>query len=140
MAKIVFCEDEKLLQKLVRLILRSTEHEVYIASDGLEGLALIEQEHPDLILTDISMPGCDGFQLADAVKAHPHLTSIPIIFVTAFAQRYDLEEGARHGAIGYLVKPFNAEDLRAIIATALVPNKKGSVGKSNESTQSTEKL
>ncbi len=139
MAKIVFCEDEKLLQKLVRLILRSTEHEVYIASDGLEGLALIEQEHPDLILTDISMPGCDGFQLAAAVKAHTHLASIPIIFVTAFAQQYDLEEGARHGAIGYLVKPFNAEDLRAMIATALVPHKKGSIGGSNESTQSTEK-
>src|SRR5438309_10770752 len=86
MAKIVFCEDEKLLQKLFRALLRSTEHEVYVASDGLEGFAIIEREHPDLILTDISMPRCDGFQLADAVKAHASLAAIPIIFMTGFAR------------------------------------------------------
>jgi CheY-like chemotaxis protein len=73
MAKIVFCEDEGFLQKLIHHIMRSTKHEVYIASDGLEGLALIERTHPDLILTDISMPDYDGFQLADTVKARPHL-------------------------------------------------------------------
>src|ERR1035438_6088472 len=98
MARIVFCEDEVFLQRLIYLILRSTEHEVYIASDGLEGLALIERERPDLIFTDISMPVWDGFQLADALKAQPHLASIPLIFVTAFAQRVDVEEGTLHGA------------------------------------------
>ena len=47
MAKIVFCEDEKLLQKLFRVLLRSTGHEIYIASDGIEGLAIIKRVHPD---------------------------------------------------------------------------------------------
>jgi CheY-like chemotaxis protein len=133
MAKIVFCEDEELLQKLIRRILHSTEHEVSIASNGLEGLALIEQERPDLIFTDVSMPRCDGFQLADAVKARPHLASIPIIFVTGFAQKYDMEEGTRHGAAGYLIKPFTMADLRATIAAVLAPHGKGRVGGSNES-------
>ncbi|TMC15560.1 MAG: response regulator [Chloroflexi bacterium] len=139
MAKIVFCEDEKLLQKLICRILRSMSHEVYVASNGLAGLVLIEHEHPDLILTDISMPGCDGFQLADAVKAQPHLASIPIVFVTAFAQRYDVEEGARHGAAGYLVKPFSAAELRAMIETALIPHGECDVGGKDESTLYTEK-
>jgi CheY-like chemotaxis protein len=139
MAKIVFCEDEVFLQRLIRLILRSTDHEVYIASDGIEGLALIERERPDLIFTDISMPGWDGFQLADAVKAEPHLASIPIIFVTAFAQRIDVEEGALHGARGYLLKPFSAEELRAAIEAALVADGGGSRGGSDEGTRSTEK-
>jgi CheY-like chemotaxis protein len=139
MAKIVFCEDEVFLQKLIHLVLRSTNHEVYIASDGIEGLALIERECPDLILTDISMPGWDGFQLADAVRAQPHLASIPIIFVTAFAQRLDVEEGALHGARGYLLKPFSAADLRTTIETALVPDEGGSRGGSGEGTRSTEK-
>src|SRR5579859_3184907 len=134
MAKIVFCEDEKLLQKLFRVLLRSTEHEVYVASDGLEGLAIIEREHPDLILTDISMPRCDGFQLADAVKAHPSLAAIPIIFVTGFAQKHDMEEAARHGPIGYLIKPFAAADLRTAIAGALVLHEKCNVGGSDENT------
>jgi CheY-like chemotaxis protein len=124
MAKIVFCEDDAFLQKLIRFIMRSTKHEVYIASNGLEGFALIEREHPDLILTDISMPGWDGFQLANAVKAQPHLASIPIIFVTAFAQRVDVEEGGRHGASGYLLKPFSAGELRATVEAALVPDGK----------------
>jgi CheY-like chemotaxis protein len=115
MAKIVFCEDEVRIQKLIRAMLRTTLHEVYMASDGVEGLALIEREQPDLIFTDVSMPNCDGFQLADAVKSRPQLAHIPIIFVTAFAQRTEMEEGYRHGAIGYLIKPFSPADLRARI-------------------------
>jgi CheY-like chemotaxis protein len=134
MAKIVFCEDEELIQKLILRICRSMAHEVYIASDGLEGLDLIEREHPDLIFTDISMPRRDGFQLADAVKARRHLASIPIIFVTGFAQKYDMEEGARHGAAGYLVKPFTMADLQATIAAVLVPHGNDRVGGSDEST------
>ena len=112
MAKIVFCEDEVRIQKLIRTMLRSTSHEVYMASDGVEGLALIERERPDLIFTDISMPNCDGFQLAEAVKAQPHLAQIPLIFVTAFAQRTEIEEGYRRGATSYLIKPFSPADLR----------------------------
>ena len=54
MAKIVFCEDEERIQKLIRAMLRATSHEVYMASDGIEGLALIERERPDLIFTDVS--------------------------------------------------------------------------------------
>jgi CheY-like chemotaxis protein len=139
MAKIVYCEDEPFLQKLIRLFLRSTKHEIYIASDGLEGFALIERERPDLILTDISMPGWDGFQLADAVKAQPHLASIPIIFVTAFAQRVDMEEGALHGATGYLLKPFSVAELQATIEAALVPDGRCRKGGKDEDTRSTEK-
>ena len=134
MAKIVFCEDEALLQKLVRLFLRATPHEFYVASNGLEGLAIIERECPDLILTDISMPHCDGFQLADAVKAQPHLAHIPLVFVTAFAQRADIEEGMRHGAIGYLLKPFSAADLRAVIEAALLSGRQCRTGESDEAT------
>jgi CheY-like chemotaxis protein len=139
MVKIVFCEDEKLLQKLLRVLLHSTGYEIYIASDGIEGLAIIKRVHPDLILTDISMPGLDGFQLADAVRADPHLSAIPIVFVTGFAQKYDMEEAARHGARGYLLKPFTIKDLRAAIAAALVAHEDNSEGGDHESTHSTER-
>jgi CheY-like chemotaxis protein len=122
MATIVFCEDDERIQKLIRLIFRSTKHEVHIASDGLEAFSLIVHEHPDLIFTDISMPGYDGYQLADAIKAHPSLASIPIIFMTAFAQRADLEEGTRHGATDYLLKPFTAAELRAMVETFILPD------------------
>jgi len=119
MAKIVFCEDEKALQQLFYAYLRPMEHEVYMVSNGLEGLALIERERPDVILTDISMPGCDGFALAAMIKAKPLLAAIPITFVTGFAQKADMEEAARYGAIGYLVKPFLGATLRATVTAAL---------------------
>jgi CheY-like chemotaxis protein len=116
MAKIVFCEDEIMIQKLLRVMLRSTEHELYIASDGVEGLELIERVRPDLIFTDVAMPACNGYELADAVKAQPHLAHIPIIFVSARAQSSELKEGYRHGAVSYIVKPFRAADLHEKIA------------------------
>jgi CheY-like chemotaxis protein len=112
MAKIVFCEDEVRIQKLIRTILRTTSHEVFIASDGIEGFEVIQRERPDLIFTDISMPHWDGFQLASAVKARPELAHIPIVFLTAFAQRAEVDEGYRHGAVSYLIKPFSPAELR----------------------------
>ncbi len=111
MAKIVLCEDEILIQKLVRIMLRSTKHELHIASDGIEGLDLIERVSPDLIFTDISMPGMDGYQLADVVRGRAHLAHIPIVFLSAFVQRAEVDEGYRHGAASYLTKPFHAADL-----------------------------
>ncbi|HTK10383.1 MAG TPA: response regulator [Ktedonobacteraceae bacterium] len=111
MAKIVLCEDEINIQKLVRVMLRSSSHELHIAADGVEGLKMIERVHPDLIFTDISMPGRDGYQLADELKARPKLAHIPIVFISAFAQRSMMNESYRHGGASYLTKPFSAADL-----------------------------
>jgi len=100
-----------LIQKLFRVMLRSTDHELYLASNGIEGLEIVERVRPDLIFTDISMPECDGYQFADAVKARSYLAAIPIIFVSAFAQQSEMEEGFRHGGASYIIKPFSSADL-----------------------------
>jgi CheY-like chemotaxis protein len=113
MAKIVFCEDSPVIQKLIGLALRSTAHEVHFAADGAEGLALIERERPDLVFTDVWMPSVDGYQLVDALKARPDLAHIPIIIMTASGDQGQLDEGYRHGAAGHIAKPFTAADLRA---------------------------
>ena len=115
MAKLVFCEDDPTIQKLVRVALRATPHQLYIATDGAEGLALIERERPDMIFTDVAMPTIDGFQLVDMLKARPALAHIPVIFMTASVQRHQMEEGYRHGVADYLTKPFTVADLRAKI-------------------------
>ncbi|MBA2283865.1 MAG: response regulator [Ktedonobacteraceae bacterium] len=121
MAKIIFCEDEKRIQKLISIMLRASEHEISIASDGVEGMELIERERPDLIFADVSMPNCDGFQLAAQLKSVPHLAHIPIIFMSAFAQHSEIQEGYRHGAASYLIKPFNLVDLQAQMKLFLLP-------------------
>jgi CheY-like chemotaxis protein len=113
MAKLVFCEDNPTIQKMIRVALRGTEHDVYISDDGVEGLEVIEREHPDVIFTDVLMPRLDGLGLTDAVKKRPDLAHIPVILVSASAQRIQLEEGFRHGAVDYLTKPFSPAELRA---------------------------
>jgi CheY-like chemotaxis protein len=118
MAKIVFCDDSTLIQKMIQMALRSTEHEVYIASDGAEGLALIERERPALVFTDVSMPELDGFQLAEALKARPALAHIPVVFVTA-AEEAQVEQARARGAADFLIKPFNAVELRAKVDALL---------------------
>src|SRR5215469_9256208 len=120
MATIVFCEDEVVLQELFRIRMRKTGHDIYVASDGIEGLEIIEREKPDLILTDIAMPRCDGFQLAKAVRAHPDLSHIPLIFVTAYAEQYDKAEAEQYHPVEYLIKPFAAAYLRDTITAALM--------------------
>ena len=119
MATIVFCEDDPTIQKLIGVAMRTAAHRVFTASDGAEGLALIREHRPDLVCTDLSMPGLDGFELMDALKADRALAHIPVVLLTASAQRGTSDEGGRHGAIAVLVKPFSTADLRVQVDLAL---------------------
>jgi CheY-like chemotaxis protein len=116
MSKIVICEDDPMIRKLVQTALRTTTHDVRFAENGAAGLALITAEPPDVVFTDVSMPEMDGFQLADAIKARPELAHIPIVFMTASVQRDQIEEFVRHGAAGHIAKPFTMSELRSRLA------------------------
>lgn len=113
MSKIVFCEDDPMIEKLIRAALRGAPHEIHFAADGTRGLELVKRERPDVVFSDVSMPGMDGYQLGDALKSDPELRHIPIVFMTASVQRSQIEEASRHGAAGVLAKPFTMADLRA---------------------------
>ena len=119
MAKIVVCEDDQTIQKLIRIALRTTPNEVFAASTGLEGLRLIERERPDLVLTDLFMPELDGFALVETLKGDPALAQIPVLVITASAQRQTIEEGRARGITDYLIKPFTAHELRDTVARLL---------------------
>jgi CheY-like chemotaxis protein len=112
LARIVFCEDEEQIRKLIEVAMRATPHAIELAVNGREGLEAIEREAPELIVTDLAMPEMGGFALADAVHARPALKHIPIIFVTASVQRGDVARFGEHGAAGYLAKPFSPRALR----------------------------
>jgi signal transduction histidine kinase/CheY-like chemotaxis protein len=92
---------------------------VHVASDGYTALELAHQCHPDLLLTDVMMPGLDGFALMAALKADPQLNTIPIILLSARAGEEAVLEGLRLGANDYLVKPFSARELLARIESNL---------------------
>lgn len=116
MTRVVFCEDDPMIRKLVQTALRSTAHDVHIADNGRDGLELIGRVRPDVVFTDVAMPEMDGFAMADAVRARGDLAHIPIVFMSASVQREQIEECFRHGASGHLSKPFTMAELRARVA------------------------
>jgi CheY-like chemotaxis protein len=120
-SRLVFCEDEATIRKVISFAMRASSHEVYMATDGIEGLALVERLVPDVVFTDVAMPGLSGYELADAIRANPILAHIPIVFVTASVQRSERDEAYRHGAAGILAKPFGPAELRAKVEALLLP-------------------
>lgn len=116
MSRVVFCEDDPMIRKLVQTALRSTSHDVHIAENGKDGLELIGRVRPDVVFTDVAMPEMDGFEMADAMRGRTDLAHIPIVFMTASVQREQIEECFRHGAAGHLAKPFTMAELRARVS------------------------
>jgi CheY-like chemotaxis protein len=109
--KVVFCEDDPILQRVITAALYGSPHEVALAADGVEGLRLIQQVRPNVVFTDLQMPRMGGSELAAALKGDPDLAAIPIVFMTASAERSEINE--LPGAAGVLAKPFTASELRA---------------------------
>ena len=112
MGRVVWVEDDPTIRKLVDAALRSSGHELQFASNGQEGLALVERMHPDIVFTDVSMPLMDGLELADAIRARPALGDVRIVFVTASMQREQIDRYTKRGAT-FIAKPFSTAELRA---------------------------
>ncbi len=106
--KIAVVEDDRSIQMVLELVFnRMAKCRVVVASNGIEGLAVIQKEKPDVVLLDLMMPGMDGFEVCQHVKADPAIQHIPIIFLTAQPQPAAVARAMALGAAGYLVKPFD---------------------------------
>lgn len=96
------------------------------AMNGQQALDFLEENKPDLILLDIMMPEMDGFEVCKKIKSNENLVDIPIIFLTAKSEKEDIIKGFKLGAVDYITKPFNNEELKMRIKThiELVQNRK----------------
>jgi two-component system cell cycle response regulator DivK len=109
MKKILVVEDHEFnLDLLVQLL--EDEYEVLTATDGAAGIELAEQERPDLILMDLSLPVVDGWEATRRIKANDSLNHIPIIALTAHAMVGDARRALACGCDDYMTKPLD-EDL-----------------------------
>jgi len=125
--KIVCIEDEPEMIDLVKLILERENFEVIGAMGGKEGIALIHQEKPDLILLDLMMPEMDGWEVYRQVRADYRTKDIPVIVVTAKAQSIDKVLGLHVAKVeGYVTKPFSPQDLLWSIQKVLKDKSKAS--------------
>jgi two-component system, cell cycle response regulator DivK len=113
--RILLVEDQEDGRRIVRDLLAASDYTLIEAKTGEEGLALAEQERPDLILMDIQLPGLDGYEVTRRIKANPALSHIPIIAVTSYALSGDEQKAYAAGCDDYVAKPFSPRALMAKI-------------------------
>ena len=111
--KTILCvEDEPEMIDLIRLILSRRGYIVQGAAGGVEGIRMIREQHPDLVLLDLMMPDMDGWEVYQQMKADQAMRDIPVIVVTAKAQNIDKVLGLHIAKVDdYIAKPFSPQEL-----------------------------
>ncbi len=117
--RVLVVDDELKNRELLRDLLEAQGHAVYEADNGPQALALAEQVVPHVILLDIMMPGMDGFEVCRQLKAHPVLSSVPVLMVTALDERADRLRGIEVGANDFLNKPIDTRDITLRVRNAV---------------------
>lgn len=117
--KILVVDDEEAIRSFISMVLKTEGYEVVTASDASEGIKKTFSEIPDVVLTDIRMPGLDGISLIRRVRATIPPAKLPIIVISAFGDEVNIADAIKAGATDYIVKPFDFNDLLARIDIAL---------------------
>jgi two-component system KDP operon response regulator KdpE len=119
--RILIVDDERQISRVLRTSLQSHGYDVQVAQDGLEAFAMFEQEAPDLIITDLSMPNMDGLELTRAVR---RVSDTPIIVLSVREQEATKIAALDSGADDYVTKPFGVPELMARVRAQLRRNVK----------------
>lgn len=109
--KILIADDEPNIVISLEYLLRREAYEVTVARDGLEAMAAIRRERPQLVLLDVMMPGKTGFEVCQEVRADEQLKDTLILMLTARGRETDVAKGLALGADGYMTKPFSTKEL-----------------------------
>lgn len=118
-SKILVCDDERHIVRLIQVNLERQGYHVVTAYDGKEGLEKVKSEKPDLMVLDVMMPYMDGFEVLKNLRREQDTESLPVIMLTAKAQDKDVFEGYHYGADMYLTKPFNPMELVTFVKRIL---------------------
>jgi diguanylate cyclase (GGDEF)-like protein len=118
-AYILIVDDTPKNIQLLGTVLKNVGYKIIVASNGLQALGILEKIKPDLILLDVMMPELDGYETCKRIKAIENLKDIPIIFLTARTQPEDIVKGFELGAVDYIIKPFNSNELLVRVKTHL---------------------
>ncbi|MEX1670620.1 twitching motility response regulator PilH [Zhongshania guokunii] len=119
MPRVLIVDDSPTEIFKISKILSKSGYEVITAESGEQGIALVRQEKPDVVLMDIVMPGLNGFQATRQLSRDPETSGIPVIIVTTKDQETDRLWGQRQGAKGYLTKPVDSKSLLKAIDAVL---------------------
>jgi twitching motility two-component system response regulator PilG len=117
--KVLLVDDTRTLLSLIQVYLMGWDIEFVVAKDGTEGLQRAREHRPDLVISDVRMPGLDGFELCAAIRADPALHATPLVLLTSLADEASRKKGKLVGATAFLTKPVSVEDLRKTVGGIL---------------------
>ncbi|MFW5995651.1 MAG: response regulator [Halanaerobiaceae bacterium] len=112
---VLVVDDAKNILMVLEMSLKNAGYRVFTARDGVSGLQLAQEEKPDLILLDILLPKMNGFLVFEALQEEPETENIPVVFLSARAEKEDLDKAISMGAVDYLVKPVNQEEFLSTV-------------------------
>ncbi len=119
MAKILAVDDSASMRQMVAFTLKNAGHEVLEAADGREALEIARKTPVNLVLSDVNMPNMDGIQLIRELRALPSYRFTPILMLTTESAASRKQEGKAAGATGWIVKPFDPDQLLATVDRVL---------------------
>jgi DNA-binding NarL/FixJ family response regulator len=115
--RLLVVDDEPNLLRAVAACLRAEGYDVTTARSGADALVSLAETVPDLIISDIRMPRMDGYQMVSRIRATARTALVPVIFLTAKDQKADRIDGFRAGVDAYITKPFEPDELLAVIVS-----------------------
>lgn len=113
--KILAVDDSASIRQMVTFTLKQAGYDVVAAEDGKDGLEKAASESPNLIITDLNMPNMNGIEMIREVRKNPSHKFTPILMLTTESDESKKMEGKQAGATGWIVKPFNPEQLLKVI-------------------------
>jgi two-component system chemotaxis response regulator CheY len=116
---VLIVDDSAAIRKILKRVLQQAEiplGQVYEASDGVEAIERLKEQTVQLILSDINMPNMDGLQLLSILKASEAWKSVPVVMVTTEGSQSKVLEAVELGAVGYVRKPFTADQIKEKLA------------------------
>ncbi|MDH3514637.1 MAG: response regulator [Gammaproteobacteria bacterium] len=119
MATILTVDDTASMRQMISFTLNSVGHNVLQAADGKEALKLLEGKKVDLVIADVNMPNMDGITLVKSLRENADFKFTPILMLTTESQEAKRQQGKVAGATGWIVKPFNPEQLLTIVNKVL---------------------
>ena len=121
--KIMVIEDDRFLHRLLLDKLAQWKATVVSSYDGMDAISKVASEKPDIVLLDIILPGADGFDILQKLKADESLKNIPVIILSNLGQEEDIERGSKLGAVDFLIKAnFTLDEIATKVSKVLTQN------------------
>ena len=119
--RVLLIEDEPNIAEAIRFILGRHGWEVFVQTDGRDGLAAVASLRPDLVILDLMLPGLGGMEILGLMRADPATEGLPVMMLTAKGQGRDREAATRAGVSAFMTKPFANADMVAAVRALLGP-------------------